>query len=630
MTNKFLLILLFCCNGIVNAQNSYYNQSGKFLKANSHWIFGDKAGIDFNVRSPVGITSSISGYEGSAAASHPETGKLLFYSNGAKCWKADGQLMANGDSLLGNGEGGATATQGVCIVPFINDTNKYYLFSLSDYANPNSLYYSVVDKGLDNGQGGIDPARKNILLNATSLSEAMIAIPGECNDVWLLVHSYRDPEFYAYHITSKGIDTLPVVSKAGNAVTGGLLATYSRMAASPDRRKIALNGKYISNNIVSLAEFSPATGIVSNQIDVKNVTTAEVGHGICFSPDNTKLYVATVGIILFAAKPDRLYQFDISNFDSAAIARSRYAVYETNNADYDQGADLRMYAGMIFMCTQGTGSQPKDHINRIDKPNVSGAGCDYKEDVVTLAAGTRSWTTFGNDVVYPINVDTIYHHQLQADTAFCTGSSVILKAPSAYGSYLWSNGSANSTLEATEAGAYWVSYRDSCYNLYIDTYMVKELLLVPVVISADSTMLKTNASYAAYQWLLDGAAIPGATDSAYTATENGNYQVIVSNGLGCSDTSAIYFIDKIAGIGSSTGIAATLNIYPNPASDQVWIKSPFPVNVQIRTLRGESVHTYKDVTSFSAKHLARGMYFVTLTDGTGRVLSVVKLITAGN
>src|SRR5690606_33950640 len=100
----------------------------KFLKANSNWIFGDSAGINFNASPPVAITSHISGYEGSAAVSHPETGALLFYSNGATCWKADGTVMVNGDSLLGSA---GRTMQGVCIVPFINDTSKYFLFSLS-------------------------------------------------------------------------------------------------------------------------------------------------------------------------------------------------------------------------------------------------------------------------------------------------------------------------------------------------------------------------------------------------------------------------------------------------------------------------------------------------------------------
>ncbi len=631
MKNKLLLILLLCCNGIIlNAQNNY-NKSSRFLKANSNWIFGDKAGINFNVSPPAAITSSISGpgFEGSAAASDPVTGKLLFYSNGAKCWKANGQIMAHGDSLLGNNEGGLTATQGVCIVPFINDTSKYYLFSLSDYSNPNSLYYSVVDMSLDNGLGDIDPANKNILLNATSLSEAMVAIPGECNDIWLMVHSYRDPEFIAYHITAKGIDTTPVITRLGDPVTGGVLATYGRMAASPDRQKIAINGQYLTNHLTYIVKFDPATGTVSNRIDIKNVTSNEAGHGICFSPDNTKLYVVTVGIIIFAPNPYRLYQFDVSNYDSAAIAQSRYSVYETAEDMYSTRADLKLYNDTVYICVQATGGSVQDQIDRINSPNVSGAGCKYEKKALNPLSGTRFYNTFGSDVVYPMAVDTIYQHLSQTDTAFCTGSSVTLKAPPSYDNYLWSDGSAGSTIEVTEAGTYWASYRDSCYNLYIDTYVVKELSFTPPVVQADDLTLSTTTSYQTYQWLFNGNIIPGATDGAYTVTENGNYQVIVSNEFGCSDTSAVYPVN-ITSIGSVAGTAHSITLYPNPAKEQVWIKSPFPVNVQISTLSGRAIQEYKKVTSFHTKYLAPGMYFVTLSDEAGRTLKVEKLIKAGN
>ncbi|RYE26279.1 MAG: hypothetical protein EOP45_04045, partial [Sphingobacteriaceae bacterium] len=44
---------------------------------------------------------------------------------------------------------------------------------------------------------------------------------------------------------------------------------------------------------------------------------------------------------------------------------------------------------------------------------------------------------------------------------------------------------------------------------------------------------------AAYQWMLNGNNIEGATNSTYSATQAGDYQVTVFNGSGCQDVSAV-------------------------------------------------------------------------------------------
>lgn len=631
---KPMLVTLLLCSSTFGFGQVAYNQQQNFLKANSNWVFGDSARIDFNTTTPTVSSSNISSLEGAAAVSHPETGALLFYSNGAKCWKANGDVMDNGDGLLGNQENGKTATQGVRIVPFINDINRYYLFSLSDVENPNSLYYSVVDMNMDNGEGDIDPTQKNILLNATSLSEAMVAIPGECNDVWLMLHSARNPEFIAYHITSEGIDTVPVLTTLGNAITESGAVTYHRMAVSSDRQKIAINSSSLSDHITFVAEFDPANGVVSNLIEVMGITAYRVppfiyarepGYGLCFSPDNTKLYVsATVMGNFFMTDPkNRLYQFDVSNHDSTAIVSSRYSVYENNVGMYANGVDLKLYNDTVYICVKGTASA--DQINRINNPNVSGVGCNYEMNVLNAAPGIRFYNMFGSDVVFPLPVDTMF--QVKDTARFCTGSSVFLAAPSIYEDYLWSDGSTDSTLEVAQADTYWVSYRDSCYDLYIDTFFVEELPFIAPEIQLDGFTLSTTETYDTYQWLLDGVLIDGATDSAYTATSDGDYQVIVSNEFGCSDTSAVHTIQN-TGIGVVGALANAIRLYPNPTREEIWIKAPYPVNIKVSTMSGRVISTYNAIRSLSTSGLRPGMYFVTISDAAGKVIKVEKLIKA--
>lgn len=52
--------------------------------------------------------------------------------------------------------------------------------------------------------------------------------------------------------------------------------------------------------------------------------------------------------------------------------------------------------------------------------------------------------------------------------------------------------------------------------------------------------LLTSSAASTYQWYYNGSIISGATSQSYTATQNGSYNVVVTNSYGCSNTSAPY------------------------------------------------------------------------------------------
>lgn len=76
---------------------------------------------------------------------------------------------------------------------------------------------------------------------------------------------------------------------------------------------------------------------------------------------------------------------------------------------------------------------------------------------------------------------------------------------------------------------------DKCgnYSLYANT------LISPAdsVVACEGVILATDSiGGAAYQWLIDGTLITGATNFSYTASSTGNYSVIFTNAYGCVDT----------------------------------------------------------------------------------------------
>lgn len=533
----FLLALLL--NARAQGQ-PYYNQSTAYLKGNSVWPFiADGNGLDFNTSPPaiVATYNSAGAFtnEGFAAVSDPVTGQLLFYSDGERCWNSNNVVMQNGDSLLGNslalssgagpipGYTGGSTNQGVCIVPFIDQAGKYYLFSLNGPTNwsmgsaPTSycLYYSVIDMALDGGLGGIVPGQKNIPLYSMNklLSESMIAIPGNNCDIWLMVHDYIDPVFRAYHITRQGLDTNAVVSATGSQIqgTGGMGAYYiGSMAASPDRKYLAItsfNGGGLSppGTIGALlCQFDPTTGVVSNALKYGNSTFNP--FGAAFSPDNSKLY-NTSNYDSF-----QIFQFDIGTFNAAAITATQQVAGTING--FNVPSNLKAYNGKIYDGSSG------DFLNVINQPDLPGAASDFVGAVPTLPIG---YNCLPNDVVFPLPPDTT---STKEDTAVCIRNglyeNISIPAPAGFYGYLWDDGSQGASRSITGPGRYWVLCKDSCHSV-IDTIVVRSenvpLDLGPDTVLCNGATINWDISQPDSRYLWQD----GSTRSRYTTRDSGTY-----------------------------------------------------------------------------------------------------------
>src|SRR5690606_23628606 len=155
------------------------------------WVFGDYAGLDFNNGAPVPIQTAIEGFGEANASIADENGQLLFYTEGTIVWDRMGNVMPNGNDLIGSSLSSYTITsstcQGALIVPMPNNKGKYYVFSLTAIeSGMDHLYYSVVDMDLNGGLGDVVPGQQGILIDS-SLSEKMTAVVGDRCNVWLLV-----------------------------------------------------------------------------------------------------------------------------------------------------------------------------------------------------------------------------------------------------------------------------------------------------------------------------------------------------------------------------------------------------------------------------------------------------------
>lgn len=160
-------------------------------------------------------------------------------------------------------------------------------------------------------------------------------------------------------------------------------------------------------------------------------------------------------------------------------------------------------------------------------------------------------------------------------------------------------------------------------------------LTINTVNTSTTTNLETitaDESGATYQWIdcdNGNTAITGETNQSFTATTNGNYAVIVDNGL-CTDTSACVSIQ-------STGIDAVITqqneilIYPNPNNGSFNISFGNIVSgvIEILTLDGKQVHyqVFKqtDHLNLVVSHLETGVYIL-VAETSGGSKSINRVI----
>jgi hypothetical protein len=168
-----------------------------------------------------------------------------------------------------------------------------------------------------------------------------------------------------------------------------------------------------------------------------------------------------------------------------------------------------------------------------------------------------------------------------------------------------------------------VSAVNDCGNSLVTTLpVVVNPAPVPVIV-ASGNVLSTTATYADYLWFFNEVSIPSATNPTYTATNNGNYRVKVTDANGCSDTSAIFNL-TITDIKQLPG-ADKIKVYPNPATSVLHIDAPMAVDAAVYSLDGRLVLQQKNAEKIDISKLSNGVYQLKLSDHEGRLLKVQPL-----
>lgn len=143
----------------------------------------------------------------------------------------------------------------------------------------------------------------------------------------------------------------------------------------------------------------------------------------------------------------------------------------------------------------------------------------------------------------------------------------------------------------------------------------------------------TSSSATGNQWYLNGNPISGATGQSYTATQNGNYSVVVTQNNCSSPPSTIVTISGV-GIDDYTALGQ-LKVYPNPANEQLNVilimNENSDVTIRLINTLGQTVYAVQENNiqqmqkSIETANFSRGIYFLELSNENGRVLEKIIL-----
>lgn len=279
-----------------------------------NWYFGSSSqGIRFSRsdNSPTLITNKAPlGPGGSAVATNPVNGNLLFYTNGFNVFDVAHLAMPNGP-LTGNPAG----NQPVAVAKKPGSESEYYVFTnTANGTTGGTLYYSIVDMAAFGNSsfpspptGAIDAGRRNIpIAGGNNRSEAMIIIPHENGeDFWLITRENGAPNYQVMLFDS---------SVEGPATTTGVTvglinvaANFSwhrvsgRIAVSPQER----------NRDIEILDFDNSTGALTYNQRILNTavnsTLPQAVYDTEWSNNGQYLYISRHG--------DTGIQADVLQFD---------------------------------------------------------------------------------------------------------------------------------------------------------------------------------------------------------------------------------------------------------------------------------------------------------------------------
>ncbi|MBC7488448.1 MAG: T9SS type A sorting domain-containing protein [Cytophagaceae bacterium] len=329
------------------------------------WWFGTKSGLDFNFSPPLYLDSKpINTYEGSSTICDPNTGALIFATDGQSVWYPNGTTVSGGTGL----RGASSSAQSALIVPNPSNANQWFIFTSNvdpGTGTPYGTNYYTVNRAA----GVLTVGAVTNLLGVSASTEQLCALGDGANGYWVITHGTDGSgvgvgagsnAIHAFRVTSAGVvSTAPVTSNVGHAMKSyqGLMKTNSCQTQ--------IAATYLSEATTEVYNFDNSTGTVTGL--ACSIGSLVQPYGLEFSPNDLYLYHATLG--------GTMYQLTVA---TCANANTSWAYPPNGSARFGQmqlGPD-----GRIYVSNECTGSSC--YIGVISLPNNPFASAGWNSTAI--------------------------------------------------------------------------------------------------------------------------------------------------------------------------------------------------------------------------------------------------------
>jgi hypothetical protein len=387
MKKTYALFILIFAMQICNAQFT-----------NLNWKTGRHTSIDFKSGAMnVNLSDSNKSLVTLSSTSICDwKGDIIFYSNACRVYDKNGNVMPNG-SGFNQGVFSNTyvntdyypATKATTIIPFPNDSNKFYLFylnleySLDGTYIPNKLYYLVVDRTLNGGLGDVT-IKDQVAISGDTLNKNMVFASkhGNGKDWWIVVRKHKSNKYYKILIDSSGVQA------ATSQVIGN---NFNYPNAAEEIGNIALQGNKIVYLYISLSyqpfqmdlfDFDRCAGLLNNYQTILHPNTTDTisWWSSCFSPN---------GRFLYLNDKYKVYQIDLQ----ATNLLNSVIVVGNNTALYRAFCKMEIAPdNKIYVAPYGS----YEYMSVINKPDSFGIACNFVENAIQFGNHTTGpWADGG-------------------------------------------------------------------------------------------------------------------------------------------------------------------------------------------------------------------------------------------
>jgi len=433
-----------------------------------------------------------------------------------------------------------------------------------------------------------------------------------------------------------------VLLTAGGAATylwtpaGGLSATTgASITANPGSTTIYnvtgtdANGCTNTSNVTVALRTPPTITVTPTSATVCSGQSASLtasGASTYTWTPSAALSLSTGATVI--ARPPSTYVYTVTGTDSNGCSS-----YTNVMVNVNANPVLAISASSSSVCSGQSVSLAATGGNTYSWSPSTGLSSATGDSVSASPASTITYTVTGTNAAgcsstatTVISVNTPFATAGQADTTICAGSAVPLNA-SGGAMYSWSPSTnltnpnvSNPVAMPLVTTTYTVTASTGNCNatatVTISTYPV---LPAPNIIQTGNLLTcSTSPQYISYQWYFNSTPIQNATTNIYSATQDGNYNVVVQDIYGCSVSAGINInIARVVDFNAES--ENSLVLYPNPAHDELTVSAAIHstnTSISILDMLGKVVQQFKmnsiHYSEINIQDLAPGVYFLEL------------------